>query len=488
MGKPANTLISKEIRKRDIKNLIAMLISQIGIQGLCTTLISTYISSFYTDYLYVSIGLISSMLAIGTIIDAVTDLAMGFVIEHFETKYGRIKHWFLWSAIPVAVCTALLFWCQPEWSATVKAVYFFIVYNLYTLALTSIRLQSLSALSLCYSTNKSRESAAWMVGFGGQIGNSISSMLIAPMIAALGGGLIAYRTSGTFFAGIGGLLILLSFFLITEVRGSIAAQRNAAKFDETVEVPPIPVKEEKKKLTLKEMLREASYLVRNEYWVISMIGELFGGMALGFLLGTAVYFCNHVLGNPVAITGIFGTMTIGMLIGLAVTDPLIAFMDGKWICVLGNFIAGCGLVVACVGVFIFNNLPLMYAGITIRQFGSGMFMAINNDMGARCVDYGEWKFGFRQDGLSFSGRSVVGKVTMSLATAIMGLILSLAGYDGSLSVQPDSAIEALKWTFLFIPMILQFVSGILFCFFKLTNKRMTEIQNDLKERHNQQAQ
>ena len=51
MGKPANTLISKEIRKRDIKNLIAMLISQIGIQGLCTTLISTYISSFYTDYL-----------------------------------------------------------------------------------------------------------------------------------------------------------------------------------------------------------------------------------------------------------------------------------------------------------------------------------------------------------------------------------------------------------------------------------------------------
>ena len=208
-----------------------------------------------------------------------------------------------------------------------------------------------------------------MVGFGGQIGNSISSMLIAPMIAALGGGLIAYRTSGTFFAGIGGLLILLSFFLITEVRGSIAAQRNAAKFDETVEVPPIPVKKEKKKLTLKEMLREASYLVRNEYWVISMIGELFGGMALGFLLGTAVYFCNHVLGNPVAITGIFGTMTIGMLIGLAVTAPLIAFMDGKWICVLGNFIAGCGLVVACVGVFIFNNLPLMYAGITIRQFG-----------------------------------------------------------------------------------------------------------------------
>lgn len=202
------------------------------------------------------------------------------------------------------------------------------------------------------------------------------------------------------------------------------------------------------------MLREASYLVRNEYWVISMIGELFGGMALGFLLGTAVYFRNHVLGNPVAITGIFGTMTIGMLIGLAVTAPLIAFMDGKWICVLGNFIAGCGLVVACVGVFIFNNLPLMYTGITIRQFGSGMFMAINNDMGARCVDYGEWKFGFRQDGLSFSGRSVVGKVTMSLATAIMGLILSLAGYDGSLSVQPDSAIEALKWTFLFIPMIL----------------------------------
>lgn len=141
-----------------------------------------------------------------------------------------------------------------------------------------------------------------------------------------------------------------------------------------------------------------------------------------------------------------------------------------------------------MGVFIFNNLPLMYAGITIRQFGSGMFMAINNDMGARCVDYGEWKFGFRQDGLSFSGRSVVGKVTMSLATAIMGLILSLAGYDGSLSVQPDSAIEALKWTFLFIPMILQ--SSLASCSASSSSptKRMTEIQNDLKERHNQQAQ
>jgi GPH family glycoside/pentoside/hexuronide:cation symporter len=60
------------------------------------------------------------------------------------------------------------------------------------------------------------------------------------------------------------------------------------------------------------------------------------------------------------------------------------------------------------------------------------------------VEYGQWKFHMRQEGLIFSGGSVGTKVGSGLTSAVLTGLMSYAGYVSSTTasaIQPESAIQ-----------------------------------------------
>ena len=72
--------------------------------------ISLYLFYFYTDVLGLPNVLAGMIYAIGSLWDAVTDPAMGYVAERTRSRWGRYRPYLLFTPIPLALSYLLLFW------------------------------------------------------------------------------------------------------------------------------------------------------------------------------------------------------------------------------------------------------------------------------------------------------------------------------------------------------------------------------------------
>ena len=72
-------------------------------------MISLYLLYFYTDIMKLNAASIAVMFIVCRIIDAVTDVLVGFAIDKTRTRWGKSRPWFLFGAVPFAVAALLAF-------------------------------------------------------------------------------------------------------------------------------------------------------------------------------------------------------------------------------------------------------------------------------------------------------------------------------------------------------------------------------------------
>ena len=94
----------------------------------------TYLNVFYTDVLKVS-GLwgglfLTIMPIVSKIIDAITNIVMGQIVDRTRTRQGKARPWMLISA-PLIAVSGILLYIVPNASDTVKMLWITLSYNLY---------------------------------------------------------------------------------------------------------------------------------------------------------------------------------------------------------------------------------------------------------------------------------------------------------------------------------------------------------------------
>ena len=101
---------------------------------LLNAVLATYLNVYYTDVLNLTPlwggAFLTVFPIVSKIIDAVTNILMGQVIDRTRTNEGKARPWLLLSAVLVPVTGVLLF-TVPESSDTVKALWVMISYNLF---------------------------------------------------------------------------------------------------------------------------------------------------------------------------------------------------------------------------------------------------------------------------------------------------------------------------------------------------------------------
>lgn len=100
---------------------------------------------------------------------------------------------------------------------------------------------------------------------------------------------------------------------------------------------------------------------------------------------------------------------------------------------------------------------------------------------ADVIDYGEWKNGVRNEGLTFAGGTFATTVGTGLASGGVGLFLGANGYVGSDDVQPSAVYDAITGLFITTPAILGVLLLILFYFYNL-DTFYKDIVRDIKNR------
>ena len=72
----------------------------------------------------------ASIIAVSKIFDGFSDLAMGYIVDHTHSKYGKARPWIARLCVPLAVCTVLMFSVPSSLVGTPQLVYMFLTYNL----------------------------------------------------------------------------------------------------------------------------------------------------------------------------------------------------------------------------------------------------------------------------------------------------------------------------------------------------------------------
>ena len=422
-------------------------------------MISLYLLFFYTDIMQLSAAAISLMFVVTRVIDGVTDLLVGYAIDHTHTRWGQSRPYFLFGAIPFALFAVLAF-TVPEISEEGRLIYAFVTYVGLSFMYTIVNIPLASVLPSLTGDAHERTNLSTSRKFFGFLGASIVSACSLWLVAYFGQGNEAagYHDVMLLFGVIGCLIFFFTFASIRE--------------DVPVAAP--------QKVSLKETLRS---LGQNRPWKIFAVNILF--MWTGFFIQASalIYYFKYYVGS----TAMAGVVASIMSIVPMLVNFLVPYLSKK----LGK----CRLFLASAAVQLLGLAVLWAGGVqetviiigaVIMAAGYGAKESIYFSIQADSVDYGEWKTGINTAGTLSSVNGFLGKCAQAAAGGLAGLLFAVSGYDGGAAMQSSAAITAIEAMYVYIPALLLVASMLTMRLYKL-DEDYPRIKVELDERRAQAA-
>ena len=381
---------------------------------LLNAVLATYLNVYYTDVLKLTHVWGGAFLVIfpiiSKIIDAITNVVMGYIIDRTHTKEGKARPWLLLSA-PLLTVTGILLFTVPSGSETVQVIWVMVSYNLfYSFAYTIFNMSHnlmvpLSTRNITQRGSLSVFNQIATIMMSGILVALVFPMAVMPMIGVDQGKWIGLMSALSILA----LPLTLLEYYFTKERVTLE-ERNTG-LEKTVSFPK----------QLKAIFTDKYMLLIYAYFLIYTAGTSIKNLSL-------VYFCNYVLGSYN--DGITQTMLsviggIPMGIGIFAVWPL-AKKFGKRNVTLAGFI-----LYAIGGAICWafpTNMVIMLVGQFIKNIGglpcAYVFMALFADV----LDHLEWKTGFRSDGVAMSVYNIIAVAMVGICTGVFNGLLGHAGY------------------------------------------------------------
>lgn len=434
-----------------------------GSGGLGVNLMFTAMSSFllvyYADYAGINTALVATIMAVSKFLDAVSDVAMGFVMERFARPGKKARPWLKRICIPYALAGIMMFTVPELEGMAAQGLYVFVTYNLFCTMYTMIVIPYNSLGALITRNDKEREMISVFMNVFITVASMVVTSFTMTFVQALGN----TKQSWTIVLIVYGIISAVVFFLAygnTEERTMAVG----GDIDETDNLP---------------MSEQVKMLFKNKYWALLTVNAVNTNAIIALSSGTLYFFLNWVCGVPQAISVCGMLLSVPMLFLIPASKPVVGKFGKR-----NSLIAGILLMIAgrlIVG-FAGSSLLLIYGGSAVFALGCSTSW-VGTPMLFDTIEYGEWKHGVRQDGMIVSAQSFGQKVGTALGNAICGWGLALAGYAGTASVQTDKALTGISVIYIWIPILLMAVNTVLMTFYRL-DKEYPAIAEELEKRRN----
>ena len=388
---------------------------------LFNAVMATYLNVYYTDVLGLGGLFLVVFPVISKVIDAITNVIMGYVIDRTRTKQGKARPWLLLSAPLVAVTGVLLF-VVPSGNDILQIAWVMISYNLYySIAYTIYNMSH--NLMVPLSTRNTAQRGVLAVF------NNISTIMMSGIVVALVFPMAVMPALGTskgLWIAVMSVLACISLPLVL-VEYYFTKERVTAE-SSGQEEKKIPFA-----LQLKAIFTDKYMLLLLGYFLLYTLTSQLKNVALP-------YYCNYVLGTysdgiTQTLVSVLGGIPMG--IGIFAVWPLAKKFGKKNVTVAGFVIYAVGSAVCWMAP---TNLPVVLVGQFIKNIGglpcAYVFMALFAD----ALDNLEWKNGFRCDGIAMSAYSVIITAAAGLVTGIFNGGLWAADYIAPETVEVMPAL------------------------------------------------
>ncbi|MCM1123083.1 MAG: MFS transporter [Eubacterium sp.] len=453
--------VQKFMRKRDYladgagqmgMNLVANLVGQL-----------TY---FYTDKVGIAAASIGVIMMIAKIVDAVTDVWFGNIVDHSKGGNRKYYQWIARMMVPFAVVVVLLF-TVPIQAGQIPAMIYACVTNILLTAVCMTLIGTPLNAVMVVRTNSQSERET--MGVFRAVFTYMSGMVIAiitiPITNLLGGTQSAWIKFGFIIA-----LIVLLLLSICYING-----RNAKLVSETVDESQDKVEEEEEAVPLKEAF---AFLIRNKYWIIVLLFNLITQITNGLASTAGTYYSKWIFGNDnlVAMVGAFGM--ISTVVGFVLSKPILSKLGVKKTVSVGLLGAAISAGIRCLAPTNFY----LYIGLgMVSSFVQIPMMCVYGVLLAMVVDYNEYTCGKKMVAVSSGAIGVGTKIGSGVGSIILSACLAIGSYDPTLEVATTSMRYAIYAFSNYLPLIINLLMFFIFRQFDLDEK-LPGIQAELARR------
>ena len=400
-------------------------------------LLSAFVMIYLTDTAGLNAGIVGTLMMISRLFDGFSDVIFGALLDRTNTRMGKARPWMLWGFVGCAGMIIAIFAIPTELGETAKYAWFFIAYTLLNAVFYTANNIAYSALTALITRNGSERvqmgSIRFMFAFGT---NLLIQSITVGGVAMFGGGAAGWRTMAIIYALFGLAVNTLSVFSVKELSPEeLAGDDDTAQKEDTLTV-----------------LESAKMLLSNKYYllilVVFLLTQVFTAM-----LNMGIYFMKYILGDENLLGTFAWAINIPLIVGLLVTPIIVKKFGEMYRVNLGGYvIATLGRLGVLVAAY-FHNIPLMLILSAVASLGMSPLQGTLNAMIAEASEHTWLRTGKRIDGLMFSCTSLGVKVGSGIGTAAAGWLLAASGYDGGVSMQPDSAIQMLYVMYVWFPLV-----------------------------------
>ena len=400
-------------------------------------LLSAFVMIYLTDTAGLNAGIVGTLMMISRLFDGFSDVIFGALLDRTNTRMGKARPWMLWGFVGCAGMIVAIFAIPTELGETAKYAWFFIAYTLLNAVFYTANNIAYSALTALITRNGSERvqmgSIRFMFAFGT---NLLIQSITVGGVAMFGGGAAGWRTMAIIYALFGLAVNTLSVFSVKELSPEeLAGDDDTAQKEDTLTV-----------------LESAKMLLSNKYYllilVVFLLTQVFTAM-----LNMGIYFMKYILGDENLLGTFAWAINIPLIVGLLVTPIIVKKFGEMYRVNLGGYvIATLGRLGVLVAAY-FHDIPLMLILSAVASLGMSPLQGTLNAMIAEASEHTWLRTGKRIDGLMFSCTSLGVKVGSGIGTAAAGWLLAASGYDGGVSMQPDSAIQMLYVIYVWFPLV-----------------------------------
>ena len=397
--------------------------------------LSSFIMIYLTNTVGLNAGVIGSLIAFSKILDGVSDVFFGSMIDKTHSKMGKARPWMLWAYIGCAITLVAAFAVPTDMGKTSQYIWFFITYTLLNAGFYTANNIAYSALTALVTKNSKERVQMGSYRFIFAFGTSLLIQAVTfQFVEAMGGGANGWRTVAIIYAVIGLIVNTISALSVKELAD------NETKTEET-------------RYSFGEAFK---ILVHNKYYVMITVTYILQQF-YGAMIGVGTYYAKYVLADE----NMFGTfawfINIPLIIALIFTPTIVQKWNGMYkLNKYSYIVATVGRLLVAVAGYM-GNIPLMLAFTALAALGQGPWQGDMNAVIASCSEYSWLTKHKHVDGIMYSCTSLGVKIGGGLGTAIVGLLLDFSGFKGTLTVQPDSAINMLHIMYLIVPFALNLI-------------------------------
>ncbi|MDX2311798.1 MFS transporter [Limosilactobacillus mucosae] len=423
------------------------------------TLISSYLTVYYSDVVGLTPIIISTVMLVARILTAFWNPVFGSIAENTHTKWGRYRPYILFGTPFLALFSCLMF-LNINGSTTLKAIWCTVTYLICSILYTMVNGAETYIPMSMTTVNTERVSLNAVKGIVSNVASVIMSAVTMPMLIFFGGGNSSTSKSYFMVALIFAILSVPCFYICYFSSKEVVSGGSLAQNE--------------KRNVIAEIFKSFWETIKDRdsgMLILAMILFLTGIFGR---LGVMLYYFIYIVHKPMLMASFSTAMMLGMLVVNFYTPYLLNHFDKKYVGVLS-----CVLEIICCVIFFFskNSLVIVITGFFYGAFN--MVTLVSQGLVGEIIDDRWLRTGVRADGVIGSSIGFAAQIGNTIGGAIGIAILGAVGYVAHADLS-QAVLTRMNIVINLGPALCFALAIIPFMMIRMTNKKGRENETKVK--------